>query len=75
MNILDKFRYSKDNPAQLNIVLKGNPYQKRIESNKENLSKLLSTSVKVSKEIFPNIANSLLPTNCYFLILPRNYNI
>ena len=51
MNILDKFRYSKDNPAQLNIVLKGNPYQKRIESNKENLSKLLSTSVKVSKEI------------------------
>ena len=59
MNILDKFRYSKDNPAQLNIVLKGNPYQKRIESNKENLSKLLSTSVKVSKEIFPNIATAI----------------
>ena len=59
MNILDKFRYSKDNPAQLNIVLKDNPYQKRIESNKENLSKLLSTSVKVSKEIFPNIATAI----------------
>ena len=59
MNILDKFRYSKDNPAQLNIVLKGNPYQKRIESSKENLSKLLSTSVKVSKEIFPNIATAI----------------
>ena len=59
MNILDKFRYSKDNPAQLNIVLKDNPYQKRLESNKENLSKLLSTSVKVSKEIFPNIAAAI----------------
>lgn len=56
MNILDKFRYSKDNPAQLSILLKDNPYQKRLESNKENLAKLLSTSVKVSKEIFPNIA-------------------
>ena len=41
MNILDKFRYSKDNPAQLNIVLKDNPYQKSVESNKENLAKLL----------------------------------
>ena len=56
MNILDKFRYGKDDPAQLNIVLKDNPYQKLFESNKENLAKLLSTSVKVSKEIFPNIA-------------------
>jgi len=59
MNILDKFRYSKDNPSQLNIVLKDNPYQKRLESNKENLAKLLSTSVKVSKEIFPNIAAAI----------------
>ncbi len=59
MNILDKFRYSKDNPAQLNIVLKDNPYQKSVESNKENLAKLLSTSVKVSKEIFPNIAAAI----------------
>ena len=59
MNILDKFRYSKDNPTQLNIVLKDNPYQKRFESNKENLAKLLSTSVKVSKEIFPNIAAAI----------------
>ena len=59
MNILDKFRYSKDNPSQLSIVLKDNPYQKRLESNKENLAKLLSTSVKVSKEIFPNIAAAI----------------
>ena len=59
MNILDKFRYSKDNPSQLNIVLKDNPYEKRFESNKENLAKLLSTSVKVSKEIFPNIASAI----------------
>ena len=59
MNILDKFRYSKDNPSQLSIVLKDNPYQKRLESNKENLAKLLSTSVKISKEIFPNIAAAI----------------
>ena len=59
MNILDKFRYSKDKPSQLNIVLKDNPYEKRFESNKENLTKLLSTSVKVSKEIFPNIASAI----------------
>ena len=59
MNILDKFRYSKDNPSQLNIVLKDNPYEKRFETNKENLAKLLSTSVKISKEIFPNIATAI----------------
>ena len=28
MNILDKFRYSKDDPSQLNIILKKDPYEK-----------------------------------------------
>ena len=28
MNNLDKFRYSYDDPSQLNITLKKNPYEK-----------------------------------------------
>ena len=45
MNILDKFRYKKDDPTQLNITL--NPSSKKnTYENKENLSRLLSTSVK-----------------------------
>ena len=55
MNVLDKFRYSKDDPSQLNISLKKNPYEKVGNNNSSNLNQLLSTSVKVSKEIFPNI--------------------
>ena len=55
MNILDKFRYSKDDPSQLNISLKKDPYEKVNNNNSNNLNQLLSTSVKVSKEIFPKI--------------------
>ena len=50
MNILDKFRYKKDDPTQLNIDL--NQSNNKIYSkNKEHLSRLLSTSVKVTSEI------------------------
>ena len=59
MNILDKFRYSKDDPSQLNITLKKDPYEKINNSNSNNLNQLLSTSVKVSKEIFPNINSAI----------------
>ena len=59
MNILDKFRYSKDDPSQLNITLKKDPYEKIKNSNSNNLNQLLSTSVKVSKEIFPNINSAI----------------
>ena len=59
MNILDKFRYSKDDPSQLNIILKKDPYEKINNSNSNNLNQLLSTSVKVSKEIFPNINSAI----------------
>ena len=55
MNILDKFRYSKDDPSQLNISLKKDPYDKVNNNTSSNLNQLLSTSVKVSKEIFPKI--------------------
>ena len=59
MNVLDKFRYSKDDPSQLNISLKKDPYEKSNDNNSNNLNQLLSTSVKVSKEIFPNIYSAI----------------
>jgi len=59
MNVLDKFRYSKDDPSQLNISLKKDPYEKVGNNNTNNLNQLLSTSVKVSKEIFPNIYSAI----------------
>ena len=52
MNILDKFRYSKDNPSQLSIVLKDNPYQKRLESNKENLANYCQLRLRYQKKYF-----------------------
>ena len=58
MNVLDKFRYSKDDPSQLNINLDNYSKKKRYEEN-ENLSRLLSTSVKVSSEIFPIISKAI----------------
>ena len=36
MNILDKFRYSKDDPSQLNITLKKDPYEKVTNNNSSN---------------------------------------
>ena len=59
MNILDKFRYSKDDPSQLNISLKKDPYEKVNNNKTNNLNQLLSTSVKVSKEIFPTIYSAI----------------
>lgn len=58
MNLLDKFRYSKDDPGQLNINLENYAEKKKYQSH-ENLSKLLSNSVKVSPEIFPEIAKAI----------------
>ena len=58
MNVLDKFRYYKDDPSQLNINLDNYSKKKRYEEN-ENLSRLLSTSVKVSSEIFPIISKAI----------------
>ena len=55
MNNLDKFRYSFDDPSQLNISLKKDPYEKATIQKSDNINQLLSTSVRVSKEIFPNI--------------------
>ena len=59
MNNLDKFRYSFDDPSQLNISLKKNPYEKIDSQKSNNINQLLSTSVKVTKEIFPNISSAI----------------
>ena len=59
MNILDQFRYSKDDPGQLNITLKQSPYDKAEVGKSRNINNLLSNSVKVSEEIFPDINNAI----------------
>ena len=59
MNNLDKFRYSYDDPSQLNISLKKDPYEKATIQKSDNINQLLSTSVRVTKEIFPNINSAI----------------
>ena len=59
MNNLDKFRYSFDDPSQLNISLKKDPYEKKTNHKSNNINQLLSTSVKVTKEIFPAINSAI----------------
>ena len=56
MNSLDIFRYTKDDPNEFDI---NKPKVDESEKNKY-LSNLLSHSIKVSEEIFPNIAKSIL---------------
>ena len=41
MNNLDKFRYSYDDPSQLNISLKKDPYEKVNDFKSNNLNQLL----------------------------------
>jgi hypothetical protein len=59
MNNLDKFRYSFDDPSQLNILLKKDPYEKTTIQKSDNINQLLSTSVRVTKEIFPDINKAI----------------
>ena len=59
MNNLDKFRYSFDDPSQLNISLKKDPYEKITNQKSDNINQLLSTSVRVTKEIFPEINKAI----------------
>ena len=80
MNILDQFRYSRDDPSQLNIKLKQDPYEKVGTSKNQNINNLLSTSVKVSKEIFPgisvaidNVLNRLKIKNSFSFFVTANH--
>jgi len=59
MNNLDRFRYKFDDPSQLYITLKKDPYEKVSDYKSNNLNQLLSTSVKVTKEIFPDISKAI----------------
>lgn len=58
-NSLSKFRYFKDDPSQLNIDIADYDSSKASIKNNENLRNLLSSSAKVSKEIFPEISQSI----------------
>lgn len=58
-NSLSKFRYFKDDPSQLNIDIADYNSSKASIKNNENLRNLLSSSAKVSKEIFPEISQSI----------------
>ena len=52
MNVLDKFRYSKDDPSQLNISLKKDPYEKSnvyITQSKVTGKKCQSRTLKTFK--------------------------
>ena len=57
MNYLDKFRYSFDNLDEINIKKDVVVFKKKYAN--ERIKTLLSNSVKVSKEIFPNIQLSI----------------
>ena len=57
MNFLDKFRYTYDDLNELGIVQNNKNDTKNF--NNQNLRNLLSSSVKVSENLFPKIANSI----------------
>ena len=57
MNFLERFRYRYDNLKELNT---NNPkVKKSVNYNNPILKSLLSTSVKVTPEIFPKIDHSI----------------
>ena len=71
MNFLDRFRYSYDNLKELNL----NKEEKTKKTNFNNpiLKSLLSTSVKVTPEIFPKI-DKCIKTVFNKLELKNNFN-
>jgi len=58
-NFLNQFRYFKDDPSQLNIDLAEHDPSKTSLKNYENLRDLLASSIKITKEIFPDISDSI----------------
>ena len=61
MNFLDRFRYRYDNLKELDANISSN--KKNLNYNNPILKSLLSTSVKVTPEIFPKIDKKFA---CYF---------
>ena len=58
MNFLDQFRYSFDNLSELSIP-KIQTAETKTSYNNPQLKSLLSTSVKVTPEIFPKVAEAI----------------
>ena len=58
MNFLDQFRYTFDNLSELSITKSQNTETKTGYNNPQ-LKSLLSTSVKVTPEIFPKVAKAI----------------
>ena len=66
MNILDQFRYSRDDPSQLNIKLKQDPYEKVGTSKNQNINNLLSTSPNTESTVAAHFSENLIQDNCLF---------
>ena len=58
MNFLDQFRYTFDNLSELSIT-KNQDSETKTSYNNPQLKSLLSTSVKVTPEIFPKVAEAI----------------
>ena len=58
MNFLDQFRYTFDNLSELSII-KNQDTETKASYNNPQLKSLLSTSVKVTSEIFPKVAKAI----------------
>ena len=58
MNFLDQFRYSFDNLSELSIP-KIQTAETKVSYNNPHLKSLLATSVKITPEIFPKIAEAI----------------
>ena len=58
MNFLDQFRYTFDNLSELSIT-KNQDTETKASYNNPQLKSLLSTSVKVTPEIFPKVAEAI----------------
>ena len=58
MNFLDQFRYTFDNLNELSI-LKSQNTETKTNYNNYQLKSLLSTSVKVTSEIFPKVSKAI----------------
>ena len=58
MNFLDQFRYTFDNLSELSIT-KNQDTETKTSYNNPQLKSLLSTSVKITPEIFPKVAEAI----------------
>ena len=58
MNFLDQFRYTFDNLSELSVA-KNQDTEIKASYNNPQLKSLLSTSVKVTSEIFPKVAKAI----------------